>query len=123
MILAKKQPSLLPAARGTDTGGGEVGGWVTSIATWPLSFMAPRQGSVLQDQARPGPSHSMGISLPSPVPACIRVTRMPTHRGLPSPSAAPSLREMGLAPVFLLRTREPRLCFGLLEVLKICRET
>lgn len=65
----------------------------------------------------------MGISLPSSVPVCIRMVRVPTHLGLPSSSAAPSLWSMGLTPAFLLCTQEPWIYFRFLEVLMTYRET
>lgn len=57
------------------------------------------------------------------MPASLHITRMPTHCVLASSSIGHSLQVMGFALAFLLCTWEPWLCFGLLEVMRIYRET
>lgn len=130
MTLTKRSPPsspqhILAGAHGIDTGVGRLVAWPPALlrvlsALWhKTKLRAVGPGNTRPIQSR----YLMGISLPSSVPACLLMTRMPTHCGLASSSAGPSLQVMGLTPAFLLCTQEPWLCFGRLEVLVIYIET
>ena len=129
MTLAKRRPPsspqhILAGAHGIATGVGRLVAWPPALLRDILALWHQDKAPCCrtrQHRAHPVPVPHGNIT--AILPACLRMTRMPTHRGLPSSSARLSLWATGLAPAFLLCTWEPWLCFGLLEVLTIYRET